>query len=643
MSEPGQLMLSGRAGTDSRAPGGQTLPRLLLAQAKRHGNRPFVRMKRHGIWQSISWARFAEQVLMLAQALRRRGVGTGDVLAVISENLPESYLIEYAAQCVGAAVTCLYPDASAEELQYIVEHCGARLIFAQDQEQVDKVLAMDADRSRVDGIIYLEDRGLWDYRDERLMSLPQLMQSGADLDEAERTALRDIIATTPDTAIAALCYTSGTTGKPKGVILTHRYLLDSAYRLVSSFEMPEHIDYLSYISPAWAAEQITGLGLSLLAPSVVHFSEKAETVQSDLREISPQFLLFTPRQWEMMASGVAGAMLDAKPWRRALVDWATRAGAGGGWKAWLADRLALRALRDNLGLKRAVIALSAGSGMSAEVFERFHALGVPLRNLYGSTEFGLVSAHWGGDFDPATLGRLLQVDASVGDPLQARVTAAGELQLRGASGFGGYYRDETATQAAMEDGWFRTGDAIRVHQGEQFVFMDRVKDLRQLSNGLSFPPQYIENQLRASPYIRDAIAIGDSTRPFVTVLVNIDQGIVGRHAERIGLAWSTFADLSQLPQVHELVAGTLRRINDMLEPHARVIRFAAFPKELDADDSELTRSRKLRREVIETRYAPVIDAMYEGRASCPVEVLVKYQDGTQARIRQDVRITAVGQ
>jgi long-chain acyl-CoA synthetase len=231
----------------------------------------------------------------------------------------------------------------------------------------------------------------------------------------------------------------------------------------------------------------------------------------------------------------------------------------------------------------------------------------------------------------------------VGDPLQARVTAAGELQLRGASGFGGYYRDETATQAAMEDGWFRTGDAIRVHQGEQFVFMDRVKDLRQLSNGLSFPPQYIENQLRASPYIRDAIAIGDSTRPFVTVLVNIDQGIVGRHAERIGLAWSTFADLSQLPQVHELVAGTLRRINDMLEPHARVIRFAAFPKELDADDSELTRSRKLRREVIETRYAPVIDAMYEGRASCPVEVLVKYQDGTQARIRQDVRITAVGQ
>jgi long-chain acyl-CoA synthetase len=643
MSDSGQLMLSGRAGTDSRASGGQTLPRLLLAQAKRYGDRPFVRMKRHGVWQSISWSRFAEQVLMLAQALRGRGVGAGDVLAVISENLPESYLIEYAAQCAGAAVTCLYPDASAEELQYIVEHCGARLIFAQDQEQVDKVLAMDADRSRVDGIVYLEDRGLWDYRDERLISLPQLMQSGADLPEAERTALRDGIASTPDSAIAALCYTSGTTGKPKGVVLTHRYLLDSAYRLVSSFEMPQHIDYLSYISPAWAAEQITGLGLSLLAPSVVHFSEKAETVQADLREIGPQFLLFTPRQWEMMASGVAGAMLDAKPWRRALVDWATSAGERGGWKAWLADRLALRAVRDNLGLKRAVIALSAGSGMSAEVFERFHALGVPLRNLYGSTEYGLVSAHWGGNFDPATLGRLLQVDASVGEPLQARVTASGELQLRGASGFGGYYRDEAATQAAMEDGWFRTGDAIRVHQGEQIVFMDRVKDLRQLSNGRAFPPQYIENQLRASPYIRDAIAIGDATRPFVTVLVNIDQGIVGRHAERIGLAWSTFADLSQMPQVHELIAGALRRINDMLEPHARVIRFAAFPKELDADDSELTRSRKLRREVIETRYAPVIDAMYEGRAGCPVEVLVKYQDGTQARIRQDVRITAVGE
>ena len=631
----------GPHGSDPRSAGRRTLPQLLFAHAGRRPDAPFLRAKRHGIWVGRTWAEVAAEVRRLAHALRRRGVGPGDVVVMISENLPELYVLEYAVQATGAAVTCLYPDASSAELDYIVRHCGARMVVAQDQEQVDKTLALEAAAAQVQAIVFLEERGMWDCADPRLLSFDALADGGAAPSAEEEQALQRAIDGATDETLAVLCYTSGTTGRPKGVVLTHRYLADNAYRLMASFGIPGDIAYLSYISPAWAAEQITGLALALLAPSVVHFAEKPATVQSDLREIGPQFLLFTPRQWEMMASAVAGAMLDARPWRQRLVAWALGPACASGWAQWLSERLVKRAIRDNLGLTHARIALSAGSGMSAEVFRRFHAMGVPLRNLYGSTEAGLISAHWGGSFDPATLGRLLQVDPAVGSPLEVEIGADDQLRVSGASGFGGYFRDDEATSAVLGDGRFATGDAMRVDASGEFVFLDRVKDLRVLQSGRRFPPQFIENQLRASPFVRDAIAIGDERRPHVTVLVNIDQDIVGRHAEAQGLAWGTFADLSQLPAVHALLRETLAAINDRLDPHARALAFATFPKELDADDEELTRSRKLRRDVIEQRYAALIEAMYAGASSCPVEVLVRYRDGTQAQVRQQVRITPI--
>jgi long-chain acyl-CoA synthetase len=608
-----------------------------------------VRAKRHGIWVVRSWRDIAADVRAVARSMLAQGIGPGDVVAVVSENLPEVYVAEYAAHSVGAAVTCLYPDVSPSELRYVLGHSGARLLIAEDQEQVDKFLSLDADGAgKVERVIYIDRRGLWQGTDARLVAYADFAREGERDAAARDGELQRRIEGASDTDIAALCYTSGTTGAPKGVVLTHRYMLDNAYRLLASFAIPAGIDYLSYISPAWAAEQITGLGLALLAPMVVHFAEKPETVQHDLREIGAQFLLFTPRQWEMMASAVEAQMQDAGPLRRRLFEWALRSRGTGAaappLRSWAAERLMLRALRDNLGLKRAIVALSAGSGLSAEVFRRFHALGVPLRNLYGSTEFGLVSAHWGGSFDPATMGRLLQVDRTLGTPLEAVLAGSGELELAGGSGFGGYYHDAAATQAVLTaEGRFRTGDAIRVDASGDLVFLDRVRDLRRLRTGHVFPPQFIENRLRASPYIRDAIVIGDERRDFVTALVNVDAAIVGRYAETRGLAWSTYADLSQLPDVHALVRDALNRINAELDVGARVRRFATFPKELDPDDSELTRSRKLRRDVIEERYKPIIDALYGGAGECVLAVKVQYRDGGTATIDARVRATDVGE
>ena len=632
--------LHGSHGEDPREPGGETLPRLLRRRAVEHATRDFLRAKRHGVWAAITWAEALGRVEALALAMIARGLGKGDVVAVIGENVPQAYLVQYAALCAGAAATHLYPDASASELGFVLKNSGARLLFAEDQEQVDKFLQAGDGRAAVAGVVYLDERGLWDYGNPLLSSFESFVAS-APSDAAARVELDARIASGADHDLASLCYTSGTTGNPKGVRLTHRYLLDNAYRLIASFGIAPHIDYFSYISPAWAAEQITGIGLSLLAPSVVHFAEKPETVPTDMREISPGFLLFTPRQWEMIASQVEAQMLDAKPLRQRLYHWAIAAPPS---LRWLADALVLRAIRDNTGLARAQFPLSAGSGLSAEIFRRFHALGIPLRNLYGSTEAGLISAHWGAQAEPSTLGRPLKVARTVGEPLHLRIGDDGELLVRGGAGFAGYHGDEAATRKVLDDeGFFHTGDAMHVAETGELVFLDRVKDMRQLSTGSRFPPQTIENHLRASAFLRDAIVLGDETRGFIAALINVDSGIFGRYLESRNVGWGTFAELSQLDAVLERVGAEVARVNALLPPSSRIARFATLPKELDADDAELTRSRKLKRDVIATRYAALIESIYAGDDECHLTVSVIYQDASTGTVRAAVRILATGE
>lgn len=627
-------MLEGLHGTDSRSPAGRTLPQVLHAQAAVFGARDFMRVKRRGIWVALSWSEALRQVRELAVAMIADGLQPGDVVAVVSENLPQVYIIEYAAQCAGAVATHLYPDSTGDELGYVLKHSGARMLFAEDQEQVDKFLACEP--AGVSSVVYLDGRGLASYSDDRLRDLASFVGTGQG---AGQTELDARIAAGREDRLAALCYTSGTTSKPKGVRLTHRYLLDNAYRLMASFGVPAHIDYFSYISLAWAAEQITGLAMGLLAPAVIHFAEKPSTVPENLREISPQFLLFTPRQWEMMASSIESSMLSASPMRQRLYNWAlAQDAAASPAMHWIAERLILRALRDNIGMQRAAFPVSAGSGLSAQLFRRFHAMGVPLKNLYGSTELGLVSAHWGGPADPATLGRPLLVDPGVGSPLRLRLEANGELLVGGGSGFGGYFNDDAATGAVMsEDNMYKSGDAVHWNDGGELVFLDRVKDMRELSTGERFPPQTIENHLRASPYIRDAIVLGDETRPFVAALINIDSEIVGRYLEARNIGWGTFAELSQLPTVLDIVAAEIARVNSFLPAGSHVTRFANLPKELDADDAELTRSRKLKRDVIEQRYGALIGMVYSEAAECLLQVQVLYRDGSQATVAAKVR------
>ena len=635
---------------DPRTSRGRTLPQILRALGRDTAAQAAIRSKRAGIWRRRNWGEVNRQIRRYALGLAAAGLRRGEVVALISENSEEQYMMQLAALCLGAHTVAAYPDSSGEEIRYLLEHSEAVIAVCEDQEQVDKLLAALPQLPGLRTIYYIDARGLWRYDNAVLIPLERLL-SGADA-AADQGWLDAEIDKAKQDDVAVYCYTSGTTGRPKGAMLSHAFILDNAYRLMGTLEVEPGARYLSYISPAWAAEQFFGVGLSLLAPMMVHFAEKPETVQHDLREVGPEYLMFTPRQWEMLASNVEARMMDAGRWRRRLYQWGTRVGrlrtrgkagwAGRALAAPVAEYLVLRGIRDLLGLTAARGVLSGGSGLSPELFERFHAFGVPLGNLYGSTELGLISAHRRGATDPQTMGQLMPSDPSIAGPMEAWVDDDAELRLR-APVFSGYLKNEEATAAlgAPASG-FATGDAVRLDDRGQLIFLDRLKDMRRLGSGQIYPPQFIENHLRASALIRDAIVIGDESHDFVTALVNIDSEIAGRFAELNGLAYGTFTELSQLAAIRAEVASAIAGVNVLVERRARVRRFATLPKELDPDEAELTRSRKLRRELIHERYRALIEALYGDAEHCETAIEIRYQDGSVGKLCAKVAINRLG-
>jgi long-chain acyl-CoA synthetase len=635
---------------DPRVSGGRTLPQLLRDRARDSDAGIAIRSKRAGVWRSLGLREVNQRVRRYAAGLAAAGLKRGEAIAFITENCEEQFMLQFAALSIGARTVCSYPDASIDELRFLLIHSGSVMLVGQDQEQVDKALAILPEAPELRTIFHIEGDGLWNYDAPQLAPLASILERGKDsTDDAWLDAEIDA---QNQTDIAVYCYTSGTTGRPKAAMLSHAFILDNAYRLMGSLRVERGARYLSYISPAWAAEQYFGFGLALLAPMVVHFAEKPETVQSDLREVGPEFLMFTPRQWEMLASAVeAQMMMDAGPWRRRLYAWGTRVGrarntpdAGAFTRylaAPLADFLVLRGVRNFLGLSSARAVLSGGSGLSAELFTRFHAFGIPLGNLYGSTELGLVSTHRRGATDPATMGQLMPSDPTIASPMEAWVDERGQLRLR-VPAFSGYLKNEAATaELGNAECGYETGDAVRLDERGHLIFLDRLKDMRRLKDGQVYPPQFIENHLRSSSMIRDAIVIGDEGRTFVTALVNIDSEIAGRFAETQGLAYGTFTELSQLGPIRAEVARAIASVNALVEPGARVRQFATLPKELDADEAELTRSRKLRRELIHERYCGLIDALYGNEEHCDTTIEVKYQDGTISQLNTKVSVNRV--
>jgi long-chain acyl-CoA synthetase len=618
-----------------------TLPQLLVRNAERFGDRKVaLREKEFGIWQEFTWAAYLARVRSFSLGLVALGLPKGGTVAIIGDNRPEWLYSELAAQAAGGVSVGVYQDSTLNEVAYVIDHSDAMVVVAEDQEQVDKLLDVRDRTPKVQRIVYTDPRGLRHYRDEALASFEEIEALGREHGARHPGLFEANVAAGRPDDLAILCYTSGTTGFPKGSMLTHRNLLNMALRLMEVDPKYERDEFLSFLPLAWIGEQMMAASSSLAVGFTVNFPESPATAQADLREIGPNVMFSPPRIWENLAATVRVKVMDATWLKRRVFDWALPVGyemadARFGQApigAWLRFRYLVaylacfRALKDRLGFSRIRSATTGGAALGPDTFRFFHGLGVNLKQIYGQTEIaGISCIHRDGEVRFDTVGRPIP-------GTDVRISETGEILSRSDSVFTGYYKDPRATAETLRDGWLHSGDAGYLTSEGQLVVIDRVKDVMRLADGTTFSPQFIENKLKFSPYVKEAVVIG-SGRPYLAAMINIDMGIVGKWAERQHISYTTYTDLAAKPEVYDLVEAEVRRVNETLPDAARLDKFVLLYKELDADDDELTRTRKIRRKFVEERYAEVVEGLYAGGLEIPIEATIKYQDGRQATIR----------
>jgi long-chain acyl-CoA synthetase len=599
-----------------------TLPQMLAARARRHGPRTVaLREKEYGIWQEVSWEEYAAHARAVCLGLEALGLRRGETIAILCGNRPAWLYTELGAQALGAIPAGVYVESLPEQVRYVVEHSEARIVMVEDQEQADKVLGVRAHLPRLERIVVDDTRGLEDYREPLLTSLEDVERRGREADARDPSRYDALLARGTDDEVALLAYTSGTTGTPKAAMLSHRNLLAEAESVTQLDRVLETDDIVSFLPFSWVGEQLLSVAIALHAGATVNFPEEPATVREDLREIGPHVLIAPPRFWEAMCAEFqvkiadagrlkgAAARLALGIGRRASERRLRRQPVGPGVRllARLAHVLTFRALLDRLGLSRVRHAYTGGAACGPELFRFFRAIGLNLKQVYGQTESGGISVlHADDDVRPETVGK-----PTAGTRI--RVSAAGEILISSPTVFLGYYKNPEATAQALDDGWLHTGDAGALEEDGHLVVIDRLKDVLRLADGSRFSPALIENKLKFSPYVREAVVVGEE-RPFVVALIQIDMGTVGSWAETRRVPFTTFKDLSGKPEVFTLIEREVSRVNEDLPRAARIHAFALFDKELDADDDELTRTNKVRRSTILGKYRDLIDGLYVSTA-----------------------------
>ena len=656
-----------------------TFPKLLAGLAERAGDRVALQEKRYGVWQPITWRRYYERVRDLAHGLAALGVQAGEVVAVLSDNRPEWLIAELAAQSLGACVVGIYPASVGDEVRHILTCGQVRVVVAEDQEQVDKLVGVWDEIGTLTTLIFSDPRGLERYRQPYLIEFCEVEARGRALAESRHGWLDGQIAAGRGDDIAVICATSGTTGRPKLAMLSHANLLAMGRSLMEMDPIGQDDRYVSFLPFAWIGEQMLAVACGMQAGFTTSFCEKAGTVRVDLREIGPNVLFSPPRVFQDLVSDVQVRLDEADAVKRAAFSWGHRVGeqvaerrmrgqpVGVGLRLLhrLADWVALRPVRDQLGLTRLRRCYTGGAPLGPDVFRFFHALGVNLKQIYGQTEIcGIAVAHRDEQIRFSTVGAPIP-------GTELRIADDGEILLRSPAVFHGYYRNEEATEAAIDaQGWLHTGDAGYLDDGH-LVVIDRVKDVIATPDGTRFSPAFIENKLKFSPYVEEAVVFAGAGnpeagagvgnpearagvgnpeagnpkaragRPYITALLTIDAQTVGAWAERRHVGYTTYSDLAQKRAVYDLLAMEVGRANADLPEAVQVRRFVLLHKQLDPDDDEVTRTRKVRRGVIAERYASIIDALYRGTDEVMVPSVVTYQDGSKVERRIPLRLQSM--
>jgi len=617
-----------------------TFPKLLLDHARRRADHPAIREKDFGIWQSWSWADSAREVQALAQGLAALGFRRGDKLAIIGDNRPRLYWAITAAQCLGGIPVPVYQDAVAAEMEFVLGHAEVRFAVVEDQEQVDKMRGVRGRLSRLEAVIYDDPRGMRHYDDPLLAAYETVQEKGREFAAAHPGFLAEEIAQGKGGDIAIILYTSGTTGQPKGVMLTYDNIIVTTRNAVAHEGLRSDDEVLAYLPMAWVGDYVFSVAQSYCTGYCMSCPESAATVMIDLKELGPTYFFAPPRIYENiltqlmirmedagwvkrklfhyflgLARRVGGRILDGKkvaPHQRALYA--------------LGEALIYGPLKNSLGFSRIRVAHTAGEAIGPDIFAFYRSIGVNLKQLYGMTEASVfLCIQPDGKVKPETVGTPLA-------GVDIKIAENGEVLYRGPGVFEGYYKAAAATsETKRPDGWVHSGDAGFFDEDGHLRIIDRAKDVGKLQDSTLFAPKFIENKLKFFPYIKEAVAFG-ADRPFTTAFINIDADAVGGWAERNGVTYGGYQELAGLPAVHDLVRDCVDRVNRDLaaEPHltgSQIHRFLILHKELDADDGELTRTRKVRRRFIAERFGPLVEALYSGARTAEIATDVTFEDG----------------
>ncbi|EGQ8501099.1 long-chain fatty acid--CoA ligase [Vibrio parahaemolyticus] len=616
-----------------------TFPKVLQHNAKHWPEQVAMREKEFGIWREFTWQDYENRVKWMALALQDLGIGEQDVVGLLGDNRPEWVWGELAAHAIKGYSLGIYQDSMHEEVAYLINYAKAKVVIAEDEEQCDKLLELGDEIPSVEYIIYCDPRGMRKYDDPRLIDVEQVYKKGQLIDKANPDKYLNMVAATKGNDLSILCTTSGTTSKPKLAQLHSGTFLDHCAAYLRADPRSPGDNYVSVLPLPWIMEQVYVVGQALISRQIVNFVEEQETMMSDLREIGPNFVLLAPRVWENIVADVSARMMDSTPFKQKMyklgMSLANKA-LDQGKRSKLAEWILLRALRDRLGFSNLSSAATGGAAMGPDTFRYLQAIGVPLKQLYGQTEMcGAYTVHQADDVDYDSVGVAFDnADVKVINPDSNGV---GEIIAKSTGMFTGYLNNQAAYDEDVQDGWMHTGDAGYFKDSGHLVVIDRLKDMSETSHGDRYSPQFIENKLKFSPFIAEAVVVGKG-RPWLSAIICIRYAIVAKWAEQKGIAFTNYTNLSSQPEVYQAIREEVLKVNESLPDAQKISKFILLYKELDADDGELTRTRKVRRGVVAEKYGDIIETIYSAAPTVDVDTVITYQDGTKTRIQTSLVI-----